>query len=153
MHSTVNVPAHGVTLCSKTQRQLWSWCHLWTNKTSLPVRDAGSMEMRFMHAPIRVQFMLDMGMAKVPVCTNQSSVYAGHGRGQGSCMHQSEFSLCWTWAWPRFLHAPIRVQFMLDMGVAEVPVCTNQSSVYAGHGRGQGSCMHQSDFSSCERYT
>ncbi len=84
---------------------------------------------RFMYAPIRVQFKQAMGVARVPVCTNQSSVYAGDGCGQGSCMHQSEFSLCKKWAWPRFMQAPIRVQFMQEMGMAEVHVGTNQSSV------------------------
>ena len=54
-------------------------------------------------------------------------------------MHQSEFSLNRPWVWLGFLYAPIRVQFNMfkqAMGVARVPVCTNQSSVYAGDGCG-----------------
>ena len=89
---------------------------------------------RVLHAPIRVQFIQEMGVAERPVCTNQSSVYTGDGHGRGSCMHQLEFSLCRRWAWPRVLYAPIRVQFIQEMGVAEGPVCTNQSSVYTGLG-------------------
>ena len=38
---------------------------------------------------------------------------------------------------------------MQKMGVAEGPVCTNQSSVYAEDGRGKESCMHQSEFTLC----
>ena len=83
---------------------------------------------RVLYVPIRVQFIDEMGVVEGPVCTNQSSVYTGDGRGRGSCMHQSAFSLYRRWAWPRVLYAPIRVQFIQEMGVAEGPVCTNQSS-------------------------
>ena len=107
---------------------------------------------KFLSAPIRVQFAHEMGMVKVPVCTNQSSVRTWDGHGQGSCLHQSEFSSHMRWAWSRFLFAPIRVQFPHEMGVVKVPVCTNQSSVYAGGGGGWDSCMHQSEFSLCRRW-
>ena len=84
------------------------------------------------YAPIRVQFLLKMCLAKLSLCTNQSSISAGDGRGQDFCMHQSEFNVCWRWAWPRFLYAPIRVQCLLEMGMAKISVCTNQSSISTG---------------------
>ena len=70
-----------------------------------------------------------MGVAEVPVCTNQSSVFEGDGCGRGSSMHQSEFGLCRRWVWPRLLDAPIMVHFMQEKGVAGFPVCTNHLAI------------------------
>ncbi len=64
-------------------------------------------------------------------------------------MHQSEFSFLWRWVWPRLLYAPIRVQFLVEMGGAKVPICTNQSSVSGGDGHDQGFHVHYLKFCLC----
>ncbi len=90
---------------------------------------------RFLYTPIRVLFMFEMGVAKVSIYTNQSSVYAWDGCGRGFYMHQSEFSLLRRWVWLRFLCAPIKVQFMPSHGLGvqgqeapEIKYSTSMSS-------------------------
>ncbi len=85
-----------------------------TTKSKLTSRGFTNYSSVYRYAPTRVQFM------------------HGDGCGQGFCMHQPEFSSCTEMGVAQVpIYPPIRVQFMQGMGVVEVPICTNQSSVYA----------------------